>query len=210
MFKDVLKEVLNKCSCVQFFTNCFLTSYRSLHAIHCYPKTCMLNPDPQCGGIRGGSWEVLRSQGWSPTAFVTGTYSTPHPLPCVNQTPNLLAPWTDLGVSLQSCIWCSPNPAPSPSLCLFWQPEGTLYLDKLRPKAGVSTATPEASLETTGLQLELYWSMAILCVHGWFSRRSLQEQRGILWGLESLQCSPSGPLGNSLPRCLPTRPPCSE
>ena len=66
---------------------------------------------------------------------------------------------------------------------LFWQPEGTRYLDKLRPKAGGwGTATPEASLETTGLQLELYWSMAILCVHGWSEAGfALQEQRDTLW-----------------------------
>ena len=48
---------------------------------------------PNVVALGGGSWEVLRSRGWSPTAFVTGTLEhSLTPLPCVNQIPNLLAP----------------------------------------------------------------------------------------------------------------------
>ena len=48
---------------------------------------------PNVVALGGGSWEGLRSHVWSPTAFVTGTLEhSLTPLPCVNQTPNLLAP----------------------------------------------------------------------------------------------------------------------
>ena len=48
---------------------------------------------PNVVALGGGSWEGLRSHVWSPTAFVTGTLENSlTPLPCVNQTPNLLAP----------------------------------------------------------------------------------------------------------------------
>ena len=77
----------------------------------------------------------------------------------------------------------APTPCPQSMVFLFWQPERTFYLHKLRPTpGGRGTATPGASLEATELQLEFYWSMAILCVHGWSEAGfTLKEQRDTLW-----------------------------